>query len=192
MRPTFNRTQKPGSFAEPDTHRQRQSTGQLNDGGFEEEEEVVASSSSAAVPPPYSRNRPLVNPFLDVSGSNVMRKGLTQAEPADVEAALPTTGMLIEPLPALPTDMGLDESFPLPLPYQPPRLSRGLQIPSRVSLITWGFSLPKVLPMQGVSEGQWRLFKHELERFARMTMSQRLTVWGVDFLVSHSFGHIVG
>ena len=168
--------------AEPDTPSLHQSSS--HDDGVE-----VIASSSAAEPPPYSRNAPLDDPFRDYANGNGMQKGLKRATTADAE---PTTAMLIKPLPAVPADMVLDEGLPPPLPYQPSGLSRGLQIPSRVSLITWGFSFPKVLPEQGVSKEHWRLFKHELETFAYLTTSQRLTVIGYGYLVSHVFGGIPG
>ena len=172
-------------FAEPDTPSLHQSSS--HDNGVK-----VIASSSASEPPPYSRNSLLDDPFRDYANGNGMQKGLKPATTTDAEPALPTTAMLIEPLPAVPTDMVLDEGLPSPLPYQPIGLSRGLQIPSRVSLITWGFSFPKVLPEQGVSKEQWRLFKHELEKFAFMTMSQHLAVVGYGYLVGHFFGGIPG
>lgn len=171
--------------AEPDTPSLHEASSQ--DNGVEE-----IASSSAAQPPPYSRNAALDDPFRDYSNSNGMQKGLKRATTTDAEPTLPTRAILIEPLPALPTEMVLDEDLPSPLPYRPSGLSRGLQIPSRVSLITWGFSFPKVLPEQGVSKEQWRLFKHELETFAGLTMSQQLTVIGYGFMVSHIFGAIPG
>ena len=193
MRQTSKRTATPDEtdpFADPDPRYLRQFPGQQDNGVLQEE--VVASSSAAAEPPPYRRERPLDDPFRDYPRSNVTRNSLNRAEPADAEAALPTTAMLIEPLPTVPTDTVFDEDLLPPLPYRPPGLSRGLQIPSRVSFITWGFSFPKVLPEQGVTKEQWQLFKHELESFARMTMSQRITVRGTGFLVGHFFGPISG
>ena len=170
--------------AEPDTPSLHQSSS--HDDGVE-----GIASSSAAEPPPYSRNAPLDDPFKDDANSNGMQKGLKPATTTDAEPG-PETTMLIESLPATPTDMVPDEGLPSPLPYRPPGLSRGLQIPSRVSLITWGFSFPKVLPEQGVSKEQWRRFKYELESFAYLTTSQLLTVVGYGFLVSHVFGAIPG
>ena len=166
--------------AEPDTPSLHQAPSQ--DNGIEE-----VASSSAAQPPPYSRNAALDDPFRDYSNSNGMLKGSKPAKPTDTKPALPTRAILIKPLPAVPTDMVIDEDLP-----PPSGLSRGLQIPSRVSLITWGFSFPKVLPEQGVSKEQWRLFKHELETFAGLSLSQQLTVIGYGFLVSHFFGAIPG
>ena len=172
-------------IAEPDTPSLHQSSS--HDDGVE-----GIASSSAAEPPPYSRNAPLEDPFRDYANGNGMQKGSKPATTTDEETALPTTAMLIRPLPAVPTDMVLDEGLPPPLPYQPSGLIRGLQIPSRVSLITWGFSFPKVLPEQGVSKEQWRLFKYELETFAYLTTSQLLTVVGYGYLVGHVFGGIPG
>ena len=171
--------------AEPDTPSLHEASSQ--DNGVEE-----VASSSAAEPPPYSRNAALDDPFRDYSNSNGMQKGSKPATTTDAKSALPTTAILVKPLPAVPTELVLDEDIAPPLPYRPPGLSRGLQIPSRVSLITWGFSFPKVLPEQGVSKEQWRLFKHELETFAGLTLSQHLTVIGYGFLISHFFGAIPG
>ena len=150
------------------------------------------ASSSASEPPPYARNAPPDDPFRDDANSNGMQKGSKPATTTDAEPALPKTAMLIEAPPAVPTDMVLGEGLPPPLPYQRCRLSRGLQIPSRVSLITWGFSFPKILPEQGVSREQWQLFKHELERFAYLTMSQLLPLIGYGYLFGHFFGPIAG
>ena len=44
----------------------------------------------------------------------------------------------------------------------PPKLQRGLQIPSRMGVISSGFSLPFLLESQGVSKQQWKLSTHEL------------------------------
>lgn len=168
----------------------------------------VIASSSTAEPPPYSRNGPLEDPFRDgdtsvdnfYANGNGMRKGLKAVATADAEPALPTTAVLIEPVPAEPADNALpfshamvfDEELSAPIPPRPFGLSRGLQIPSRVSLITWGFSFPKALPEQGVSKEQWRYFKHQLESFANLTLTQRFTVVGYSYLVGHFFGPIPG
>ena len=168
-----------------DTDSLQERSGQ--DEGVEEVESrgvEVMASSSAGIPPPYSRKAPLNNPFRDYT---------------DEEPALPTTTMLIGPLPAVTTDntypfsheMVLGEGLAPPLPPRP-GLSRGLQIPSRVSLITWGFSFPNVLPEQGVSKEQWRLFKSELESFANLTLLQHFTVIGCGFLVHHILGILPG
>ena len=172
--------------AEPDTPSLHQSSNH-GDGI-----EVIASSSTSR-PPPYTRNAPLDDPFRDYSNSNGMQKGLKRATTTDVEPTAPETAMLIRPLPAVPTDIVLDEEgLPPPLPYRRSGLSRGLQIPSRVSLITWGFSFPEILPEQGVSKEQWRLFKHELESFAYLTMSQIVTIVGCGAIVSHFFTILPG
>lgn len=112
-------------------------------------------------------------PYRPADLSRGLQNGLN---PATTELGLPTTSIVRRPLPAAPTEVVLDEGLPSPLPYRPPGLSRGLQIPSRVSLITWGFSFPKVLLEHGVSKHHWRLFKHELEKFAGLSVSQHLTV----------------
>ena len=170
-------------IAEPATPNLHNSSSQDN------EIEVVASSSTAE-PPPYSRNAAPDDPFRDYANSNGMQKGLKRVA---TEPTLPTTTTLIGPLPAVSTDMVLDDGFlPPPLPYRPPSFSRGLQIPSRVSLITWGFTFPKVLLEQGVNEEQWRLFKHELETFASLTISQHFTVAGCGFLIGYFLGLLPG
>lgn len=87
-------------------------------------------------------------------------------------------------------EMVLNESLPTPppLPTQPSGLERGLQISSRGSVITWGFSLPKILAERGVTKKQWKRFSHELKRFARMRMSQLLTVLACEV----SLGLVLG
>ena len=165
-------------------------TPSLHESSSRDNEVEVVASSSTTEPPPYSRNAALDDPFRDYANSNGMQKGLKRVA---TEPALPTTATLIGPLPAGSTDMVLDDSLlPPPLPYRPSVLSRGLQIPSRVSLITWGFSYPKILTEQGVSEEHWRLFKHELETFARLTISQHLTVAGCGFLIGYFLGLLPG
>ena len=107
-----------------------------------------------------------------------------------------------ETLPSLPTrdvdpfavGIGLDENPPLPPPPSvvPSGLRRGLAIPSRVSVITLGFSFPKVLAEQGVARPRWKMFKRELESFAFMSVSQYLTVIASNMAVAHFFGPIAG
>lgn len=164
-------------------------------------------SSSTSELPPYFRNTPLENSFRDgdASGgysypnSNGVQKGPKSATATHAEPPPATTATLLDNLASAPVNdndpfvdtMVLDESLPPPLPPQPSGLKRGLQIPSRVSLITWGFSFPEILAEQGVSKTQWRMFKHELETFARMSLSQWITVAAIDILICN-FGPITG
>ena len=164
-------------------------------------------SSSASELPPYIRNTPLGNPFRDgdapggyfYPNSNDMQKGPKSAPSTHADPPPTTTGTLLDTLPPAPITnadpfvdtMVLDEGLSPPLPPRPSGLKRGLQIPSRVSLITWGFRFPEILAEQGVSKPQWRNFKHELETFARMSASQWITVAAIDILICH-FGPISG
>ena len=145
-----------------------------------------------------------------------MQKGLKPATATQVDLSPATTTTLADSLPPaaklVPEGIVLNESRPPPLPTlspapqpldpqplapqplapQPPGLKRGLQIPSRVSLITWGFSFPPLLAEQGVDKVRWRVFKHELEAFARMTLSQKMTVTAYHIVVGHFCGLPVG
>ena len=166
-----------------------------------------AESSNASELPPYIRNTPLDRPFRDgdaprgffYPNSNGMQKGLNTATASHADPPPATTATLLDTLPPAPVadndpfvdTMGLDESLPPPLPPRPSSLKRGLQIPSRVSLITCGFSFPEILAEQGVSKTQWRMFKHELETFARMSLSQWITVAAYDILICN-LGPITG
>ena len=71
-------------------------------------------------------------------------------------------------------------------------LTRGLQVPSRVSRIKFGFGFPEILAMQGIQKWQWNMFKRELKRFASLTLSQRLTALGMEVLVDHFLGFPIG
>ncbi len=165
-------------------------------------------SSSAA--PPYSRNVPvpLEDPFLDVDApveyfhpdGNGMRKGVRGAAAARMN--MPPVGMIAPDDPMalgrianadpFGDGMVLEDGVFSPLPPRP-LLRRGLQIPSRISHITWGFSFPRILAAQGVEEGQWRLFKHELKSFAAMDWRQWVEVIGIShFVVGHFINPIVG
>ena len=81
-------------------------------------------------------------------------------------------------------------------PLGPRRLTRGLQIPSRASRIRFGFRYPEILAQQGIAKWQWKLFKRELKRFARLTFSQQLTalvvVCIVEGLASLPVGQFAG
>ena len=152
--------------------------------------------SSAAGLPPYSGNPSLDDPFRDgdahvgyfYPNGNGMQKGLKSATATQMDPP-PVPIANIDPFASA---MDLDESLPLPLPPRPSGLSRGLQIPSRVSLITWGFSFPEILAEQGVSKSQWRSFKHQLEDFARLSFTQVMTVFGSELLMHHVLGPIPG
>ena len=166
------------------------------------------ASSSASEPPPYLRNTAFDDPFRDTNApvgffypnSNGMQKGLRSSTATHLETQPITTVALVDPLPSGSNAnadpflhrMIVDASLLPTLPPQPSGLQRGLQIPTRVSLITWGFSFPKILPEQGVSKKQWRLFKHELEEFARLRISQLITIIGWHILIGHFFGPIPG
>lgn len=109
----------------------------------------------------------------------------------------PTTAIVMR-LPPVPSpnadpftiETVFDDSLsPLPpLPTRPPGLRRGLQIPSRISLISWGFSFPKILLEHGVTKQHWRRFKHELKKFAHMTFGQ----WAQVMITSHAVGTFFG
>ena len=161
----------------------------------------VPESSNAAQPPPYTRNPPLQDPFRDGdagvgdncplnNGVQKYLKGGTGDPPPTIKAPF-----LVEPLRLTADDpfvggIALDES--LPRSPRPSGLTRGLQIPSRVSLISCGFSFPDILAEHGVSKEQWRVFEHEVEDFAFMSLSQWLTVIGCDLVVSYFFSIVAG
>lgn len=63
---------------------------------------------------------------------------------------------------------------------QPLGLRRGLQVPSRWGVITWGFKLPPLLASAGVTKVQWKLFTHELKSHARMSGKQVATFVAVN------------
>lgn len=166
-------------------------------------------SSNSLGPPPYTKNAPLDDPFRGGDAhvgyfypkSKGVQKDFRPATATRVDLPSATTTPL-EPLPPVPTDdadsfavdVVLDGSLlpPQPLPARPSGLKRGLQIPSRVSLITWGFSFPPVLAEQGVTKSQWKLFKHELKAFARLSLGQWVTVIACTQGVSLLFGQIIG
>ncbi|KAL2038791.1 hypothetical protein N7G274_008549 [Stereocaulon virgatum] len=92
-----------------------------------------------------------------------------------------------EPTPVGPPIKNVAENISPPTPPVLPqtRLRRGLQVPSRISHITWGFRLPLALVDVGVGKEQWKTFTHEIKRHARMTKSQfflnLFTSWGLGF-----------
>lgn len=167
-----------------------------------------AESSSASGLPPYSGKSPLRDPFRDGDASvgyfytneNGMENSL---KPAIATRSVPvsvTTAQLLDPLPQVPSantnpflgETLLDEDSPPPLPPRPSGLKRGLQIPSRVSLITWGFSFPEILFEQGINKEQWRSFKHELEAFARMGIHDYIAIAGCQLIIGHCLSPILG
>ena len=151
--------------------------------------------SNPSKPPSYVQDIPLEKPLQNGDGVQESFQP-SSAENMD-PAPAPTTAIVIS-LPPVPSpnddpftvETVLDDSLsPLPpLPTQPPGLRRGLQIPSRISLISWGFSFPKILLEHGVSKQHWRRFKHELKRFAHMTFGQ----WAQVLVTSHAVGAVFG
>ena len=141
----------------------------------------------------YAPDIPLENPFQNGDG---VQEGF-QPSPAKRLDPTPTAAIVI-PLPPVPSpnddpftvETVLDDSIsPLPpLPTRPPGLRRGLQIPSRVSLISWGFGFPKILLEHGVTKPHWRQFKHELKKFAHMSFGQ----WAQVIVTSHAVGILFG
>lgn len=157
-------------------------------------------SSYSSRPPSYRANAPADNSFgkgvAIYPNSNGMQTGpeATTATPmAPPPAAMTIT---VDPLPPMPTaapspvtfEMVLDESLlrPPPLPARSHGLKRGLQVPSRISTISWGFSFPRILAEHGVTETQWQLFSHELKHFARMRTSRLIALMACEAL----FGYI--
>ena len=63
---------------------------------------------------------------------------------------------------------------------QPVSLKRGLQIPSRMGIITSGFKLPHALEARGVSRDKWRLFTTELKSHAQMDREQWAMYLGIS------------
>ncbi len=63
---------------------------------------------------------------------------------------------------------------------QPSGLRRGLQIPSRRGVITWGFKIPPLLASAGVTKIQWKLFTHEVKSQARLSGKQVATFVAVS------------
>lgn len=143
--------------------------------------------------PSYAWDIPFEVPFQVGDG---VQEGF-QPSPAKKLDPTPTAAIVI-PLPPVPSpnddpftiETVLDDSLsPLPpFPTRPPGLMRGLQIPSRISLISWGFSFPKILLEHGVSKPHWRQFKHELKKFAHMSFGQ----WAQVLVTSHAVAAVFG
>lgn len=164
--------------------------------------------NNASRPPSYYANSPLWDPFRDgdaptgyfYTGNTGMQNGSNSATAAYIVPVPTTTAPLLDPIKRVPSantnpflgEMPLDEELPPLLPPRPCNFERGLQIPSRVSLITWGFSFPEILAEQGINKEQWRSFKHELESFARLGIFDIITMIGTQMIVSHFFGVIPG
>lgn len=53
-----------------------------------------------------------------------------------------------------------------------PRLTRGLQVPSRLSYVTSGFKFPLCLAWYGITKDQWSVFTHDVKRHASLSSSQ--------------------
>lgn len=166
-------------------------------------------SSNSSGPPPSDRDTPLENPFREgdapvgyfYPNSNSMQKSLKPAAathmdpaPATLPPVLTANADPFADADPSAAEMTLDESLlPHPsLPARPSGLSRGLQIPSRISLITWGFGFPQILAEQGVTKSQWKLFMRELKAFAELSVGQWVTVVACTHGVSLLFGAIVG
>lgn len=158
-------------------------------------------SSNASQLPAYSRNAPLDDPFRDGDApvrcnNNGMQKG---HRPATTTCTDPSPNRVnhVPPVPntnanACAGGVILEERRLPPLPPRPAGLKRGLQIPSRVGRITWGFSFPYLLVEHGVTKEQWRFFAHELKNFARMTFSQRLSAAAWEVFVGYFTTPVVG
>ena len=151
--------------------------------------------SNPSKSPTYARDIPLEKPLQNGDG---VQESLQPLPAKNMDpAAAPTTAIVIA-LPPVPSpnddpftvETVFDDSLsPLPpLPTRPPGLRRGLQIPSRISLISWGFSFPKILLEHGVSKPHWRQFKHELKKFAHMSFGQ----WAQVLVTSHVVGTVFG
>lgn len=82
-----------------------------------------------------------------------------------------------------------EQSFrPMPGVSAKPRpaktvLERGLQIPTRISYITSGFRLPRILCDAGVDRARWAAFTREATAYGRMSKSQWATVLGCSCAV---------
>ena len=141
----------------------------------DDDQETSIDTYSGLDPPSYSRYEP------------IMEKG-SQVEPST--AGSPPSAKL-----AAPSDPFSKSTTTL---RSSSELKRGLQIPSRISHITWGFHLPPVLAKAGVEKAQWRLFTREVKNHAAMSKAQWCTVLATGFacgivvdLVCFPFGIVV-
>lgn len=167
-------------------------------------------SSTSSGSPSFARDNPFHDPFRDgdkplgyfYPSSNGVQKGLQPATATHVDPPPATMNTIINLLPPVPTtnaDPFAVEVVPNeilsqtpPLPAGLSGLRRGLQIPSRVGLITWGFGFPKVLDEHGVSKPHWKRFKHELKTFAKMNFRQWVTVLAASQGVTLVLGYTAG
>lgn len=149
--------------------------------------------STSAPPPKYTRDSAEDDPFRDgdtpVGFYYHEKRGiderLSAATPNRMDSPQPTSYPIREPT---VVNADLDEE-PLPLPARPvpsrgPGPMRGLQVPSRTSIITWGFKLPPILVEQGVTKAHWKMFTTELKSFAAMSKTQWSTVFVAGAVVS--------
>ena len=61
------------------------------------------------------------------------------------------------------------------------RLRKGLQVPTRGSMVTTGFKLPPTLMKAGITKDQWKLFSHEIKKGAELDGKQVTLVLGGSF-----------
>lgn len=73
---------------------------------------------------------------------------------------------------------------------QPLGLRRGLQVPTRWGVITWGFKIPPLLASAGVTKVQWKLFTHELKSHAKMSGKQIATLVAVNIAYGVLFNFV--
>ncbi|KAL6718245.1 hypothetical protein ACLMJK_004333 [Lecanora helva] len=113
-------------------------------------------------PPSYSINHDHYRPILSdsiIHGTNREKKSQPRPERRvtfDCESPENITPVNEAPIintPALP-------------------LKKGLQIPSRLGVVTSGFKLPSILESQGVSKAEWKRFTHELKGNANLSGKQ--------------------
>ena len=153
--------------------------------------------SNPSKSPSYARDILLEKPLQNGNGDGV-QESLQPSPAKNMDPSPSPTTAIVMRLPPVPSpnadpftiETVFDDSLsPLPpLPTRPPGLKRGLQIPSRISLISWGFSFPKILLEHGVTKQHWRRFKHELKKFAHMTFGQ----WAQVMITSHAVGTLFG
>ena len=128
-------------------------------------DEVLDEAQYDPDPPDYAANCSRYEPILE-KRHLVQSNGDSEPSPAPVKS--------------VPND--IPPTTPPVLPQT--GLRRGLQVPSRISHITWGFRLPLALVEAGVGKRQWRTFTHEIKSHARMTKSQfcfvLFTTWGIS------------
>lgn len=161
-------------------------------------------SDYSSRPPSYRANGPGGSPFgngiavyPNSNGMQTESEATTAIPMAPRPMAMTTT---VDPLPPIPTaGLGLsdfnvvvDEGLLRPPPQlaRPHGLRRGLQVPSRISVISWGFSFPKILAEHGVTKTQWGLFTHDVKRFARMHIVQLLGLLACEAVFGYFFAPV--